>query len=248
MRCLLVIVFIASCSGFQVGFPVHTARHVHVLRRHGQNCNSVARPQRAIAVGRRLGMAPKMMWGFLPSGEEMREGLPPPPVIEISTEDELESLLTRGRFVNKLVVVDWYASWCRTCFFLEPRFQKLARSLLDECIFVKVDGLVLEYNDGKAGPGGLKKRVGVSKYPTFQVWKERVLVAEIIGGDFEPRQFEKNLQGLIDMWLERKAEPLRMVGVGATKKAFDGNIEGGGGWNTGGEGGKGHGGSRSAES
>eukprot|EP00287_Rhodomonas_sp_CCMP768_P009510 CAMPEP_0196737788 /NCGR_PEP_ID=MMETSP1091-20130531/15410_1 /TAXON_ID=302021 /ORGANISM="Rhodomonas sp., Strain CCMP768" /LENGTH=187 /DNA_ID=CAMNT_0042081687 /DNA_START=245 /DNA_END=804 /DNA_ORIENTATION=- len=187
-----------------------------------------------------------MMWGFLPSGEEMREGLPPPPVIEISTEDELESLLTRGRFVNKLVVVDWYASWCRTCFFLEPRFQKLARSLLDECIFVKVDGLVLEYNDGKAGPGGLKKRVGVSKYPTFQVWKERVLVAEIIGGDFEPRQFEKNLQGLIDMWLERKAEPLRMVGVGATKKAFDGNIDGGGGWNTGGEGGKGHGGSRSA--
>jgi len=69
--------------------------------------------------------APRMMWGFLPSEDEMKEQQQPPPVIEISTEDELESVLTRAKFVGKVVVVDWYASWCRVCFFLEVQLSNL---------------------------------------------------------------------------------------------------------------------------
>jgi len=57
-----------------------------------------------------------------------------------------------------------------------------------------------------------------------------LLVAEIVGGDFEPREFESNLNLLIENWVERKAEPLRVVGVGATKKMYgatDGGSSGG---------------------
>lgn len=43
-----------------------------------------------------------------------------------------------------------YASWCRVCVFLEPRFKKLAREYEDKAIFVKLDAIVLEYNDGAA--------------------------------------------------------------------------------------------------
>eukprot|EP00961_Rhodomonas_salina_P190908 2575925-Rhodomonas_salina.1 len=232
MRAFLFVMFLATSAAFHVGCPVpsfvakkHAGRlfgHSPIVRAAQSNNLTWLRKR---SPNRKT--TPSMMWGFLPSEDEMREEEPPPPVIEISTQDELESLLTRGRFVGKLVVVDWYASWCRVCFFLElcnsvlpseslrtwsvkrwyvfltlrcvqPRFKKLARQLMDECIFVKVDGLVLEYNDGKAGPGGLKKRVGVTKYPTFQVWKDRYLVAEIVGGDFEPKQFEKNLKELLD--------------------------------------------------
>jgi len=238
--------FLATSAAFHVGCPVpsfvakkHAGRlfgHSPIVRAAQSNNLTWLRKR---SPNRKT--TPSMMWGFLPSEDEMREEEPPPPVIEISTQDELESLLTRGRFVGKLVVVDWYASWCRVCFFLEPRFKKLARQLMDECIFVKVDGLVLEYNDGKAGPGGLKKRVGVTKYPTFQVWKDRYLVAEIVGGDFEPKQFEKNLKELLDVWMERKAEPLRIVGVGATKKAYDGG-KSQDGWDSRGGGGRSEGG------
>jgi thiol-disulfide isomerase/thioredoxin len=41
-----------------------------------------------------------------------------------------------------------YASWCKVCVFLEPRFKKLAREYVDKAVFVKIDAIVLEYNDG----------------------------------------------------------------------------------------------------
>ena len=51
----------------------------------------------------------------------------------------------------------------------------------EKAIFVKVDAIVLEYNEGKAGPSKLKGLCGVSKYPTFQIWKKSTLVDEIVG-------------------------------------------------------------------
>jgi thiol-disulfide isomerase/thioredoxin len=131
---------------------------------------------------------------------------------------------------DKLVVVDWYASWCKVCFFLEPRFKKMAREFVDGAIFVKVDAIVLEYNDGKAGPSKLKDKCGVNKYPTFQVWKEGSLVGEIVGAqDFRPKDFEKSLRDLLDEWEEKPVRPLRLAGVGETKQAFREERGGGGG-------------------
>ena len=61
-----------------------------------------------------------------------------------------------------------YASWCRVCAFLEPKYRRVARSLVDTCIFAKADGLLVEYNEGHSGPSNLKSRAGIIKYPTFQ--------------------------------------------------------------------------------
>ena len=142
---------------------------------------------------------------------------------------------------DKLVVVDWYASWCKVCFFLEPRFKKMAREFEDSAIFAKVDAIVLEYNDGKSGPSNLKGVCGVEKYPTFQVWKEGVLVGEIIGAqDFKPRDFERSMRGLLDEWEGKPVEALRLSGVGKTKQAYK-EERGGGGGGKGGGGGRGGG-------
>ena len=51
----------------------------------------------------------------------------------------------------------------------QPRFKKLAHQFMDSCMFVKADGLLIEYNDGKSGSGTLKSAIGIKKYPTFQV-------------------------------------------------------------------------------
>ena len=118
-------------------------------------------------------------WGFLPPPKPPPE--PEPTIVEVSNESEFESILASGLYTDKLVVVDWYASWCKVCFFLEPRFKKLTLEFMDKTIFIKIDAIVLEYNDGKGGPNKLKGKGGVSKYPTFQVWKDGTLVGEIIG-------------------------------------------------------------------
>jgi thiol-disulfide isomerase/thioredoxin len=89
-----------------------------------------------------------MLWGFLPPQKAPREPEPEPTIVEVNNEAELETMLFSGTMTDKLVVVDWYASWCKVCFFLEPRFKKLAREYIDKAIFVKLDAIVLEYNDG----------------------------------------------------------------------------------------------------
>jgi len=186
-----------------------------------------------------LGMS---MWGFLPPQKD--DGIPPPPMVEISKEEEFESLLMQAATVDKLLVLDCYASWCRVCVFLEPRFKKLAHQFMDSCMFVKADGLLIEYNDGKSGSGTLKFAIGIEKYPTFQVWKKRTLVAEIVGAqDFEPRDFERMLRGLILDWSTKEEEPLRLTGVGATKKQFYSKDTHGGGGGGRGDGMSGNGGS-----
>ena len=178
--------------------------------------------------------------GFLPPPKGKGPDEPESTVVEVNNETEFETMLFSGTMTNKLVVVDWYASWCRVCFFLEPRFRKLAREFADKATFVKIDAIVLEYNDGKAGPSNLKSACGVTKYPTFQVWKQGTLVCEVVGAeDFKPKDFEKSLRALLQEWEERPAQPLRVAGVGKTKEAYKQLRSGGGGSNGGWRGGGG---------
>lgn len=90
-------------------------------------------------------------------------------LLEVATDKEFEILLSRTAEANKMVVADFYASWCKQCFVLEPKYRKLAHELEGLATFVTIDALSVEYNQGKAGPNALKKKAGVSKYPTFQV-------------------------------------------------------------------------------
>ena len=106
------------------------------------------------------------------------------------------------------------------CFVLEPKYRKLAKELEGVATFVQVDALSVEYNKGKAGPNALKKKAGIVKYPTFQVWKDRKLVGEIVGGDMEMREFEEGLRSLVLAWKVRPSEALRVTGLGETAGDF----------------------------
>jgi len=119
--------------------PAHGLRFTQLLQ------PVVARP--TVAVDRRESViSPKMMWGFLPPQKESKD--PEINIVELTSQEEFESMLFTSRMTDQLLVVDWYASWCKVCVFLEPRFRKMAKEYADKVIFVKLDAIVLEYNDG----------------------------------------------------------------------------------------------------
>jgi len=126
--------------------PAHGLRFSQLLQ------PVVARP--TVDVHRRESViSPKMMWGFLPPQKESKE--PEINIVELTSQEEFESMLFTSRMTDQLLVVDWYASWCKVCVFLEPRFRKMAKEYADKVIFVKLDAIVLEYNDGATLSSGV---------------------------------------------------------------------------------------------
>jgi len=74
---------------------------------------------------------------------------------------------------DKLVVVDFTASWCGPCQKIAPVFEALAGAHTD-VVFVKVD--VDEAEDVAA-------ECGISAMPTFQFYKKGAKVTEMTGAD-----------------------------------------------------------------
>ena len=74
---------------------------------------------------------------------------------------------------DKLVIVDFFATWCGPCKMMAPKFEALSKKYTD-CIFLKVNG--------DECPECVEK-AGVTAFPTFQLYKGAKLVAEILGVD-----------------------------------------------------------------
>jgi len=72
---------------------------------------------------------------------------------------------------DKLVVVDFTATWCGPCQKIGPYFAELAGEYPD-VVFVKVD---VDENDEVA------QECGISAMPTFQAYKNGAKVAEMVG-------------------------------------------------------------------
>ncbi|CAL1590793.1 unnamed protein product [Knipowitschia caucasica] len=89
----------------------------------------------------------------------------------LTSKDEFDAELEQAG--NKLVVIDFTATWCGPCRTIAPEFEKLAAQIPD-VIFVKVD--VDEAAE-------LSQHCGISCMPTFQFYKNKVKVAEITGAD-----------------------------------------------------------------
>ncbi|XP_066298276.1 thioredoxin-like [Branchiostoma lanceolatum] len=91
----------------------------------------------------------------------------------IETKAEFDALVADNK--DKLIVVDFTASWCGPCKMIGPVFEKLAEEHSD-VIFVKVD---VDANDETAGA------CGISAMPTFQCYKNGQKVEEMCGASKE---------------------------------------------------------------
>ncbi len=141
---LLATLLISSTDAFMKSGLLPTFHHKGLLA--STKCEQ-SRRRPTLALATRMNWEP---FGFFmppPDDRRRREaqsGLPIV-VIDISKDEELESLLLQADVLGKMVCVDWYASWCRKCIYLEPRFKRIARDNQENVIFARVDALELEW-------------------------------------------------------------------------------------------------------
>ncbi|ORX53154.1 thioredoxin TrxA [Hesseltinella vesiculosa] len=75
---------------------------------------------------------------------------------------------------DKLVVVDFYATWCGPCKMIAPKFENLVDEYTN-VVFAKVD--VDEASD-------IAAEVGVRAMPTFLFFRNGNKVDEVVGANF----------------------------------------------------------------
>mmetsp|Transcript_19428 Transcript_19428/g.49901 ORF Transcript_19428/g.49901 Transcript_19428/m.49901 type:complete len:193 (-) Transcript_19428:88-666(-) len=84
-----------------------------------------------------------------------------PQLVHSITEEEYSDFI--GRFPGQLVVVDFYAEWCKPCKKITPLLTKMA-ALNPNVVFAT-------YECDKARPA-LPKALGVTSFPTFLLYRE----------------------------------------------------------------------------
>ncbi|CAJ0923232.1 unnamed protein product, partial [Mesorhabditis belari] len=91
------------------------------------------------------------------------------PVIHVESDDHFKTLLEENK--NKVVVIDFTASWCGPCKFIAPLYEELANSH-PNTVFLKVD---VDECTGAAND--------VEAMPTFRFFVNGEKVAEFTGGN-----------------------------------------------------------------
>mmetsp|Transcript_19422 Transcript_19422/g.27453 ORF Transcript_19422/g.27453 Transcript_19422/m.27453 type:complete len:107 (-) Transcript_19422:269-589(-) len=97
----------------------------------------------------------------------------------IKNSADFEGLMALSN--EKLVVVDFTATWCPPCRMIGPKFEAMAEKY-PNAEFVKVD--VDEAQD-------VAEEVGISAMPTFQFYKDGERVDELVGAS------ESKLEALV---------------------------------------------------
>lgn len=82
-------------------------------------------------------------------------------VREIQSKQEFDVLLAESG--DKLVVIDYTATWCGPCRAIAPEFERLSQKYSDSCVMVKVDV-------DKCST--VARAAGISAMPTFQFYKQ----------------------------------------------------------------------------
>ena len=89
----------------------------------------------------------------------------------LKTMDDYKKCITD----NKLVVIDFTATWCGPCKMVGPKFVELAPEF-PNTVFVKID---VDENAEAA------EACGISAMPTFQFYKDGAKVDEVVGASIE---------------------------------------------------------------
>ncbi|XP_059655929.1 thioredoxin H2-like [Cornus florida] len=92
-------------------------------------------------------------------------------VLELHSSAKWRAHLQASKESTKLIVIDFTASWCRPCGFIEPAINEFAAKYTD-VKFIKID--VDELMD-------VAQEFEVQTLPTFVLIKEGVAVDKIVG-------------------------------------------------------------------
>jgi len=88
-------------------------------------------------------------------------------------EDDLEIRSLIQSNPNKLIVIDWFATWCGPCRAIAPLYEQLSAEMKD-VVFISAD--IEELPDASA-------QAGVQSVPCFHFIKNNELVAVLTGAD-----------------------------------------------------------------
>mmetsp|Transcript_19348 Transcript_19348/g.28635 ORF Transcript_19348/g.28635 Transcript_19348/m.28635 type:complete len:131 (-) Transcript_19348:215-607(-) len=111
-------------------------------------------------------------------------------VREVQNQQDFDSALKEAG--DKLVVVDFTASWCGPCRAIAPKFEALSETHKDEVVFLKVD--VDKCKD-------VSRSQGISAMPTFKFFKQGKLYDGFLGGDLS------KLETGLKKYSQKDAEP-----------------------------------------
>ncbi|KAL0424329.1 UNVERIFIED_CONTAM: Thioredoxin H2 [Sesamum radiatum] len=106
-----------------------------------------------------------------PPNQNTDESSEPSRVIAFHSAQRWQLHFNSSKQLNKLMVVDFSATWCGPCKFMEPVFNNLAAKYTD-VDFVKID--VDELSD-------ISREFGVQAMPTFLMLKQGKEVERVIG-------------------------------------------------------------------
>eukprot|EP00092_Neocalanus_flemingeri_P032964 GFUD01035846.1.p1 GENE.GFUD01035846.1~~GFUD01035846.1.p1 ORF type:complete len:106 (+),score=37.61 GFUD01035846.1:56-373(+) len=94
-------------------------------------------------------------------------------VHSVESMDDFNSQLTAAG--DKLVVVDFHATWCGPCKMIAPHLQEMSNTM-EDVVFLKVD--VDECED-------IAAKYEISAMPTFIFIKSKTKVADLTGANIE---------------------------------------------------------------
>lgn len=92
-------------------------------------------------------------------------------VVAVTTSDIWNSIITDPANKGKLMVIDFYATWCPPCRAASPIYGKMSIDYPD-VLFLKVDVDVMS---------SLMRESNVRAMPTFQLYKDRLQLDQVVG-------------------------------------------------------------------
>ncbi|EGN93715.1 hypothetical protein SERLA73DRAFT_145398 [Serpula lacrymans var. lacrymans S7.3] len=92
-------------------------------------------------------------------------------VTPLNSLKEFQEVINNG----KVVIIDYWATWCGPCRVISPIFERLS----DEC---KSDNVVFFKVDVDDQPD-ISSEVGIRAMPTFQVFKDGQKIGELVGAN-----------------------------------------------------------------
>uniref|UniRef100_A0A1A9VRG8 Thioredoxin domain-containing protein n=1 Tax=Glossina austeni TaxID=7395 RepID=A0A1A9VRG8_GLOAU len=99
----------------------------------------------------------------------------------VQSKEDMEKQINEAG--EKLIVIDFYASWCGPCKIISPKLEELSAQYSDKALVLKVnvddcEEIALEYN--------------VTSMPTFVFMKNRQIIDVFVGGN--PEKLVKNME------------------------------------------------------